>query len=75
MIEAVDEAIDDRHHGVAIGNRKRAPGTEIVLHVDNQQQIIVARLNLHFEPACADCETLAQRKDAASKEMPSRVPA
>jgi hypothetical protein len=26
MVEALCEAIDDRHHGVAVGNRKRAAG-------------------------------------------------
>jgi hypothetical protein len=42
MAEARSEAIDNRHHGIAIGDRKRAAGAEIVLHVDYKQQIIVA---------------------------------
>ena len=37
MVEALGKAIDDRHHGVTVGNRKRAAGAEIVLHVDDQQ--------------------------------------
>jgi hypothetical protein len=37
MIEAFGETIDNRHHGIAIGNRKRAAGAEIVLHIDYQQ--------------------------------------
>jgi hypothetical protein len=49
MTEATDEAIDDRHHGIAVGDRKRAAGTEIVLYIDDQQHIVVA--NLHFAPA------------------------
>ena len=40
--EAFGETIDDRHHSVAVGDRKRSTGTEIVLHVDYQQQIVVA---------------------------------
>jgi hypothetical protein len=50
MIEAFGEAIDDGHHGIAIGNRKRAAGAEIILHIDYQQQIIVAWSNLHSGP-------------------------
>jgi len=50
VIEAFDETIDDRHHGVAVGNRKRSAGTEIVLHVDYQQQIIVAWPDQHSGP-------------------------
>src|SRR3981081_1110765 len=49
MVEALSEAIDNRHHGIAVGNRKRAAGAEIVLHVDDQQHIVIA--NLHFGPA------------------------
>jgi hypothetical protein len=49
MVEAPSETIDDRHHGVAVGNRKRAAGAEVVLHVDYQQHIVVA-WPLHFGP-------------------------
>jgi hypothetical protein len=42
MAEALGEAIDDRHHGIAVGDRKRAAGAKIVLHVDYKQHIIVA---------------------------------
>src|ERR1700738_326029 len=50
MTEALNEAIDDGHHGIAIGNSKLAAGAEIVLHVDYQQQIIVAGPDLHLGP-------------------------
>jgi hypothetical protein len=36
VIKALDQAIDDRHHAIAVGNRKRSPRAEIVLHIDNQ---------------------------------------
>jgi hypothetical protein len=49
VIEVFGETIDDRYHSVAIGNRKRSTGTEIVLHVDDQQQIFASWL-LHFGP-------------------------
>src|SRR6266704_3157884 len=42
MAEALSEAIDNRHHGIAVGDRKRAAVAKIVLHVDYKQQIIVA---------------------------------
>ena len=51
MAEALGKAIDDRHHGIAVGNCKRAARAEIVLHVDDQQQIFVAGPDLHFRPA------------------------
>jgi hypothetical protein len=51
MIESFGEAIDNWHHGIAIGNGKRATRAEIVLHVDYQQQIIVAWSDLHSGPA------------------------
>ena len=37
MLKTVGEAIDDWHDRVAVGNRKRATGAEIGLHVDDQQ--------------------------------------
>src|SRR5712671_853103 len=51
MIEALGEAIDDRYHGIAVGDRKRAAGAKIVLHVDYKQQIIVAEPDWHVAPA------------------------
>jgi hypothetical protein len=51
VIEVFGETIDDRHHGVAVGDRKRAAGTEIVLHIDDQQHIIIAWPDLHVRPA------------------------
>src|SRR2546425_10249265 len=50
VIEAFGETIDNRHHGIAIGNRKCPAGAEIVLHIDYQQQIIVAWSDLHSGP-------------------------
>jgi hypothetical protein len=47
MIEAFGETIDNWHHGIAISNGKRAARAEIVLHIDYQQQIIVAWSDLH----------------------------
>jgi hypothetical protein len=50
VIEAFGETIDDRHHGIAVGNRKRSIGTEIILHIDDQQYIVVAWLDRHSGP-------------------------
>src|SRR6266576_1588932 len=50
MAEALSEPINDGHHGIAVGNRKRAAGAEIVLHVDYQQHIIIAGPDLHSGP-------------------------
>jgi hypothetical protein len=50
VIEALGETIDDRHHGVAVGDRKCSAGTKIVLHIDYQQQIIVAWPDQHSGP-------------------------
>ncbi len=48
VIEFFGETIDHRHHGIAIGNRQRAAGAQIILHVDDQQHIVIAYL--HFGP-------------------------
>jgi hypothetical protein len=50
VIEALGKTIDDRHHSVAVGDRKRSTGTKIVLHVDYQQQIIIGRPDQHGAP-------------------------
>jgi hypothetical protein len=51
MIKTYGEAIDNRHHRVRIANRKRPTGAEIVLHVDDQQQVIVTERRIHdFSP-------------------------
>jgi hypothetical protein len=50
MIETFSETIDDGHDGIAVGHRQRAAGTKIVLHIDYQQQIIVAWPDQHSEP-------------------------
>jgi len=46
MVETLTEAIDDRHHGVAISNRQRTVGAEIILHIDDQQHIVIADLHI-----------------------------
>ena len=48
VIKAFGNAINDRHHRIAVGNRKCSAGAEIVLHVNNKQQIIVVGLDSHF---------------------------
>ncbi len=53
VVEAFGETIDDRYHGIAVGNRKRSAGAKIVLHIDYQQQIIVAGPDLHSGPVFA----------------------
>jgi hypothetical protein len=50
VIEALGETIDDRHHGVAVGDRKCSAGTKIALYIDYQQQIIVAWPDQHSGP-------------------------
>ena len=37
------EAIDGRHHGIAIGHAEAAAGAEIVLHVDDYEDVAAAR--------------------------------
>jgi hypothetical protein len=71
VIEALGETIDDRHHGVAIGDRKRSAGTKIVLHIDYEQQIIVAWPDQHSEPL--DHRILAQDKGADSRNAIGRL--
>ena len=50
VVKAFGEAVDDRNHGIAVGNRKRSAGAEIVLHIDNKQQIIFAWPDQHSGP-------------------------
>jgi hypothetical protein len=50
VTEALGKTVDDRHHSVAVGHRKRSTGTKIVLHIDYQQQIIIARPDQHGAP-------------------------
>jgi hypothetical protein len=47
MIEALGEPVDDRHDRVAVADCERAARTEIVLHVDDEQQILI-RSYLHI---------------------------
>src|SRR5579863_5188632 len=51
MVKAFDKAIDDRHHAVAVSNRKRSARTKIILHVDDQQQIIFRTYRHFITPA------------------------
>ena len=37
--EALHQAIDQRRDRVAVGDRQRAAGHEVVLHVDDQQRV------------------------------------
>ncbi|MGZ5874567.1 MAG: hypothetical protein ACXWKP_20905 [Bradyrhizobium sp.] len=74
MAEALSEAIDNRHHGIAVGDRKRAAGAKIVLHVDYKQQIIVAEPDGHVAPASwLIRKPLAQSKGAISRHLPTAV--
>ena len=49
MVELLGKPIDDRHDRIALGDRKRAAGAEIILHVDNEQQVLVLSY-LHPRP-------------------------
>jgi hypothetical protein len=73
VIEARGETIDDRHHGVAVSDRKRSAGTKIVLYIDYQQQIIVAWPDQHSGPVCLDHRTLAQDKGTDSRNASERL--
>jgi len=42
MREAFGQTIDQRHHLVAMRNRQRPAGTEVVLDIDHQQRIAIA---------------------------------
>ena len=39
MGEAGQQRIDHRHHRIAVGDRKRAAGAEVVLHVDDEEGV------------------------------------
>ena len=39
MLEAPRQRVDGRNHPIALGDRKRAARTEVVLNVDDQQQV------------------------------------
>jgi hypothetical protein len=70
MIETFGEAIDDRDHSIAVGDRKCAAWTEIILDVDYQQQIVVTDPGLHFEPAFELIfRTLTQRRHSSSRDL------
>ena len=58
VIDAFGEPIDNRHHRIAIGTRMCPPGQKSFLHIDNQQQIIVAWSDLHSGPVFVSIATL-----------------
>ena len=71
MVKAFDETIDDRHHAVAVSNRKRSAGTKIILHVDNQQQIIMGKY-LHLMTQGRWCfSNLSAKRSGGGKELPT----
>ena len=37
VVEIGGDAIDERHHLIAVGHSKRAAGHEVVLHVDDDE--------------------------------------
>jgi hypothetical protein len=37
MTETFSKAVDERHHGITIRNRKRPARAEVVLHINYQQ--------------------------------------
>ena len=45
MVEPLGKPIDDGDHGIALGNRQRTGRAEIILHIDDQQEIV--GLNQH----------------------------
>jgi hypothetical protein len=39
VTEAIDQAIDQGHDGIALGHRQRTVRAEVVLHVDHQEHV------------------------------------
>ena len=48
MREGGGNAMDHRHHVLAARDSKRASITEVILHVDHQQDITVSKLDRHL---------------------------
>ena len=44
MRKASRERVDDRHDGIAIGNGQSPTGEKVVLHVGDEQDVVVAEL-------------------------------
>ena len=42
--KASRERVDDRHDGIAIGNGQSPTGEKVVLHVGDEQDVVVAEL-------------------------------
>jgi hypothetical protein len=53
MLKTLGEAVDGRHDGITVGNRKLAAAAEVSLHVNYQQQILVADRDCRFHLALA----------------------
>ena len=47
VLEVPGELIDDRHDLVAVCDRKRATGTEVVLHIDNDERVVSGDIEEH----------------------------
>jgi hypothetical protein len=65
MLKALRKPIDDGDDRVAISNRESAAGAEIVLHVDDEQQIV--GLNEHGDLREIRVRSLAEITDSRSK--------
>ena len=53
VLEPLAEQVDERHHLVAARHRKLAARTEVVLHVDDQQDVGIGDLVSHGRvPSC-----------------------
>src|SRR5689334_9669487 len=63
MVETFRKLIDDRHHGVTLGNGERAARTEIILHVDNEEQVV--GLDLHPR-SCSKVSRPSEQKTTLS---------
>ena len=44
--KASRERVDDRHDGIAIGNGQSPTGEKVVLHVGDEQDVVVAELQM-----------------------------
>src|SRR6267142_8303 len=72
MIETLGEPVDDRHDRVALADSQGAIRAEIVLHVDDQQQIV--GLNLHASSSMLMRPSLAECRYRRSSKLRQRRP-
>src|SRR5260370_34621486 len=72
MIETLGEPVDDRHDRVALADSQGATRAEIVLHVDDQQQIV--GLNLHASSSMLMRPSLAECRYGRSSKLRQRRP-